>query len=330
MPDASLTLTVRGRAIVRALLILVAIGPALIYGRAFVTSFAEPGDIQLFADVLTYQAAGERLNAGHELYRLQEGDRPVPNLPGVFSAPLVSPPPIAVLWRPIAALPFGFAAWIIACWVALLGTMAYLVLRTGLIGVGVCLILAEPIGNQLASGNVASFFPLLTVLVWNLRARVWSGALAGAMAAIKLSPGALFAARHIARRRDQLAAGLVAIAVILAIGVVGAGPAAFTDYVGVAGTTNPSPLSLSGTFGIPWLSFAVLIGGSLLALAARGQALSFSIALLASVLGNPALYEPSYVPLLALVAPAIGSKYVWPPIDPEIGRQRLPQAMLES
>src|SRR5258708_23774685 len=160
MADASLSLTARGRAIVRTLLILVALGPALIYARAFVTTFAEPGDIQLFADVLTYQAAGERLNAGHELYRLQEGDRPVPNLPGVFSAPLVSPPPIAVLWRPIAALPFGFASWIIACWVALLGTMAYLVLRTGLVGLGACLVLAEPIRNQLPSGNVRSLFPL--------------------------------------------------------------------------------------------------------------------------------------------------------------------------
>jgi hypothetical protein len=309
--DPSRSLTDRGRAIVRILLILVAVGPALIHTRAFLTMFELPGDIDPFVDATTYQAAGERLNAGHDLYRLQEGDRPVLLGPGV-PAPLLSPPLIAAIWRPISAMSFGFAAWVVACWVAVLGTMVYLVLRTGLVGVAACLILAEPIGNQLAVANVGAFFPLLTVLVWNRRSRPWSGALVGVMAAVKLSPAALFASRHLASRRDQLAAGLVAIAVTTGIGVLGAGLGTLTDYVGVAAATRPSLPSLSGTFGLPWLSFVVLIGGSLAALLVRNQALSFSIALAASVFGNPALYEPGYVPLLALAAPAIGSRYVWP------------------
>ena len=308
---SGLALTARGRAIVRVLFIVLALGLVMIHTRAFLTMFGLPGDIDPFTDAMTYQAAGERLNVGHDLYRLQEGDRPVLGVPISFSVPLLSPPPIAVLWRPIAALPFGFAAWIVACWAALLGTIAYLILRTGLIGLVVCVMLAEPVANQLAVGNLTSFFPLLTVLVWNLRSRPWSGALVGVMVAFKLSPAALFASR-LARRRDQLIAGFVAIVVVLAIATVGAGPAALTDYVGVAATTKPSSPSLSGISGIPWLSLAVLIGGILLALVVRGQALSFSIALIASVLGNPALYEPGLVPLLALLAPVIGSRYVWP------------------
>jgi hypothetical protein len=307
--------TARGRVIIRVLLVLVALGPPLVHARAFINMFALPGNIEVFTDALTYQRAGDRLNAGHDLYRLQEGDEPVLTIPGVFSAPLLSPPPIAVLWRPIAALPFGLAAWLVACLVALLGTMAYLVWRTGVIGAAVCLILAEPVGNQLAVGNMTSFFPLLTVLVWNLRSRLWSGALVGVMAALKLSPGALFASRHLIRRRDQLVAGFVAIAAVFAFGILGSGPAALMDYVGVARSTQPSLPSLSGTFGIPWLSLAVLVGGSLLALVPKHLGLSFSIALVASVLGNPALYEPGYVPLLALVAPLIGSRYVWPRVD---------------
>ena len=317
----------------RVLFIVLALGLVMIHTRAFLTMFGLPGDIDPFTDAMTYQAAGERLNVGHDLYRLQEGDRPVLGVPIPYAVPLLSPPPIAVLWRPIAALPFGFAAWIAACWVALLGTMAYLILRTGLVGLAVCVMLAEPVANQLAVSNLTSFFPLLTVLVWNLRSRPWSGALVGVMVAFKLSPAALFASQHLARRRDQLIAGLVAIVVVLAIAIVGAGPAALTDYVGVAAATKPSSPSLSGISGIPWLSLAVLIGGSVLALLVRSQALSFSIALIASVLGNPALYEPGLVPLLALLAPVIGSRYVWPAVvtkeQEPVASQRIAGDVLE-
>ncbi len=77
-----------------------------------------------------------------------------------MTAPLLSPPPIAVIWRPIVLLPFGFAAWMVACWLAVLGTTFYLVYRTGLPGALVACILAPAIGEQLAAGNVAAFFPV--------------------------------------------------------------------------------------------------------------------------------------------------------------------------
>ena len=41
---------------------------------------------------MTYRAAGDRLNIGHDLYRLVPGDLPVLTIPGLYSAPLLSPP----------------------------------------------------------------------------------------------------------------------------------------------------------------------------------------------------------------------------------------------
>ena len=121
-----------------------------------------------FTDSITYLAAGERLNAGHDLYRLGPGDRPVLIVSDTFTAPLVSPPVIAVLWRPLAALPVGQAIWIAACWIVLLATVVYVVAKARWIGIGLTLILATPIADQLAVANAAAFFPALLILGWRL------------------------------------------------------------------------------------------------------------------------------------------------------------------
>ena len=55
----------------------------------------------------TYLAAGERLNAGHNLYAFGAGDRPIILDPQYWTVPLLSPPPIAVLWRSLALLGTG-------------------------------------------------------------------------------------------------------------------------------------------------------------------------------------------------------------------------------
>ena len=56
------------------------------------------------SDAWNYLAAGERLNAGHLLYALSPGDRPIAVLPPYWTVPLLAPPPIAVVWRPLAVL----------------------------------------------------------------------------------------------------------------------------------------------------------------------------------------------------------------------------------
>jgi hypothetical protein len=75
------------------------------------------------------------------------------------------------------------------------------------------------------------------------------------------------------------------------------------DSIGIARSTQPSPESLSALTGIPWLSFAVLVGGMVVAAVVPRDRWSFGIAVAASVLGSPALYHAGYVPLLALAVP---------------------------
>lgn len=256
-----------------------------------------------FQDALWYQAAAVRLNLGHTLYHLGPGDPPVLFVQGV-TAPLLSPPPIAVIWRPIVLLPFGFAAWMVACWLAVLGTTFYLVYRTGLPGALVATILAPAIGEQLAAGNVAAFFPLLMVMAWKLRDRELAGLAVGFMAVTKLSPASLGGWLLGTRRWRAVVAAALTVAVILAISVIGAGWSSFTDYLDVARTTAPSTASLSGLTGIGWLSEGVLVVGTVVALLlGRWPRWAFILAVVVSIIGTPSLYLSGWVALLAVLAP---------------------------
>jgi hypothetical protein len=300
--------------VIDALLLTIALLPSLLMARGYLIAMAVPGDpVEPFSDAITYLAAGERLNAGHDLYRLAPGDRPVLILPQTFDSPLVSPPPIAALWRPLAALPFGLAAWIAATWIAMLGTIVYLVRRTGWPAVVACVALFDGIAQQLTVANVAAFFPALLIVAWNQRARPPSASVLGVMTAIKIAPGAMFG--WLAARRDLPAflwAAGAALALLL-IGAIGAGLDSYGEYLAVARGTRPSPESLSGMTGLPWLSVAVLVAGTLLAAVVRRDAWSFAIAVVASVLGAPALYHAGYVPLLALLAPLAARMRPAPP-----------------
>ena len=290
--------------LVSILLLVIALLPATFMTLGYLKAMADPGDaVEPFSDAITYLAAGERLNAGHDLYRLGPGDRGVLLLPQTGDAPLVSPPPIAVLWRPLAAVPFGFPLWIAATWVVLLVTVVRLVLRTGALAVIACVVLFDAIAQQLSVANVAAFFPALLVLAWDRRREPWTGALTGAMTALKLSPGTGFG--WLVGRRDWprllwASGGLLALALV---GLIGAGIQPWFDYLGVARQTQPSPESLAGLTGLPWLSSAILVGGTVLAAAVRRDRWSFGIAVVASVVGSPALYHAGYIPLLVLTLP---------------------------
>jgi hypothetical protein len=260
-----------------------------------------------FSDANTYLAAGERLNAGHGLYALAPGDRAVTIDRSVSSAPLLSPPPIAVLWRPIAAVPFGFALWVAACWACLLGTLFVLVYRSGYPGAILGTLLAPAVGEQLAAGNAIAFFPLLLVLAWRLRDRRVAGVIVAALTSVKLAP-VCFVAWLLGGRRRVPASFLVAGVVILLISVIGAGLDTWSAYIGVVRSTGPSPWSLSGLTGLPWLSFAMLAGGTVAAWllrARRGR--SFAVAVATSVLGTPAVGLSTLATLIAVLVPV-----AWP------------------
>jgi hypothetical protein len=312
------------RRFARIALVLFAVLPSLASARAYQNMFAIPGDIEPFTDATTYLAAGERLNAGHSLYGpLQPDDRPVLIDPAFFHSPLLSPPTIAVIWRPIAAVPFGFEAWLVGSWIALLAAVAWIVFRTGLVGAVVAVLLSDAIGNQLALGNVTAFFPGLLILAWTFRRRPWMAAIVSFMTAIKITPGALFGWQSIVRRRRVIGWAIGSLAVILAATAVGAGLRPFADYLGVAADTRPSPASLSGLTGIRWLSAGVLIGGTVLAAAVRRDSWSYAVAVVTMVAGTPSLYGAGFVPLIALLAPlaeANRTAALWPFAWPRFAR----------
>ncbi|MGH2513320.1 MAG: hypothetical protein ACRDGQ_11595, partial [Candidatus Limnocylindrales bacterium] len=81
-------------------------------GTSQLPGLLHPG--ALGSDPSNYSAAGLRLNAGHALYGpLLAGDRAVPGYPELYPAPLLSPPLVAVIWRPLALLPgeVAMTAW---------------------------------------------------------------------------------------------------------------------------------------------------------------------------------------------------------------------------
>lgn len=289
-------------------ILLVAIGliPALGVAMAYLGQMSQPGDAaEPFTDAVTYLAAGERLNAGHDLYALDPEDRPVLTISGIFSAPLLSPPPIAVLWRPLASTTVGLPLWVIASWFALITSVVFIIRTAGSVGALLAVLLAIPIGEQLAVANVNAFMPWVYIGLWRLRQRDSWGAALGVAAAIKLSPAAMGAWLAGTRRWRALVWFLVGLLVMFLIGGIGAGWPSYGSYLGTLGDNRPSPLSISSLLGVGWASYAVLgLGaGVSLALGRTHPRAAFVAALLGAVLGTPALYASGLVSLLAVLAP---------------------------
>lgn len=268
-----------------------------------------PVPLQPFTDGITYLAAGERLNDGHALYELGPDDRPVDLVPTLFKFPLLSPPAIAVAWRPLAAaklggIEVGLALWVVACWAALLGTVAYLAVRVGLLAVLLAIALALPIAQQLAVANVSSFFPMMLTYSWLRRGHPRSGVSIGVMAGIKLAPVVGVAWLVGTHQRTPTVAAALTIAIVGVLSIAGAGLSNAMTYLAVSGTVAPSPLSPAGLLNAPWVTYGVLGAGLALCLATGPwPRISFAVAVITTTIATPALYLAALVPLLALVAP---------------------------
>jgi hypothetical protein len=111
------------------------------------------------------------------------------------------------------------------------------------------------------------------------------------------------------RRWRALAVTMTTGIAIFVVAGLGAGFGSYLEYLGTLGGNTPTPLSLSGQTDIPWASYALLAGGILtsIAIGRRYPTTSWAIALLASVLGTPALYASGLVSTLALTAPLVGT-----------------------
>lgn len=271
-------------------------------------------------DTYAYLAAAERLNAGHQLYALSAGDRPVVLMPPYWTVPLLSPPLVAVLWRPIVLL--GGAS-LIVWWGAMLALLGWAIgMLVGgshkVIVAAVVALLAPAIGAQALAGNLDPVLLVASLLAWRLsdgRHERLVGGLVAVAVAIKLTPF-LLAWWLLVQRRWQAVRWMVAVgAAAAAVSVLGAGISAHLQYLDIARQTasqGASQLSLTGmaqALGLPgWIAgplpYAALLAGALSMLVLRDRpGLCFAIAIAGGIFGSPVVSNTNLTRLLAAAAP---------------------------
>lgn len=280
----------------------------------------------LGTDTSNYLAAGQRLAEGHPLYRLQAGDRPSPqdDPPYWSGIPLLSPPPIAVLWRFLALLPPVpvMDAWWLA--VAATGILfgAWLITRLR----PLALLAAVPLLWGLAliawSGNVNSFLLVAISGVWILAERTGGrrsgrpaavGALVAFAAALKLTP-ILLAGWLLARGHRRALAWTVVFGVAIGlVSIAGAGLDAHLAYLAISRTTDvagSTPYSVGGA--LRWIGApAALVATAPIGVAVLGLVVVFALrnhpraafatAVIAAVFASPALRLDT----LSMILPAL-------------------------
>jgi Glycosyltransferase family 87 len=264
-------------------------------------------------DALTYLAAGERLNAGHMLYALSPGDRLVETAPP-FYGPLLSPPLIAVVFRPLALVGLP-AMW---TWTLVLGLMVAaavsLLVRTWS-AASLVFVLGIGLGMAAISGNVSNLFIPAYVALWRWRARPIVGALVGIMAVTKLLPLVFVGFLLAGRRHRALGWCIIGAAGALVVTVAGAGVDNTVAYLAVARGAAPQPTSLPYLLGLPWLSPLLLAAGTLGASFLKERP-AFVLCVLTIVFGAPLLTWRELATLVVLIAP---SALAAPPAQGERG-----------
>jgi alpha-1,2-mannosyltransferase len=281
-----------------------------------------------YGDNWVYLAAGERLNAGHSLYALVPGDRELLIVPPYWSIPLLAPPPVAVLWRPLAALgPASMDLWGAANLIVTTLTVAFLALRSwrtwttpeiddappfagGLIGLATIAILMLPLALLAMSGNVNGFVLAALVAAWDQRDRpaVVGVSLAFAVA-MKLTP-ALFVIWLIgARRFRALAAATIAVGFAGLLSLAGAGVQAHIDWLATAPMAQPSPLAVASLTGLSSSAVGLIAAVIVSVFAWRAdERATYSAAAVLAALASPALYFQAIALLVAAIVPWIGGR----------------------
>ena len=317
----------------RRLLTFAAVGVALGLLAAVQFVYFERGIVP--GDAYVYLAAGERLNAGHELYALQPGDRPVEIKPPDWTVPLVSPPPIAVLWRPLAALPneLGVWLWYAAQLLAVAGVLIAFLRRIPVQTAIVIVVLVIPTVYEVGVGNVNSFLLLGLVLVWRSASsgrEEAAGVLGAAMTAAKVTPGVTGWWLLVTGRTRGFAAFILAGVAILVVSVVGAGLDTHLEYLRILSdrsVVGVSPISVGGLAaqaGMPPAmanlvpTLCAVLGLAAIWITRRDLALSYRTAVVTMILGSPAVQVNWFILLYALLAPT-----AWPAQEARPARSQM-------
>jgi hypothetical protein len=321
-PVSPATSSLPGR-LVRPLALAAALGLLL----ALLVVYFERGFIP--GDAFTYLAAGERLNAGHPLYALSPGDRPVGFEPPFWTVPLLSPPPVAVLWRPLAALPSeaGIYVWWAAQVGAIVASFLLIARHRPLLAALGLLILVVPFTYEIGVGNLNGFVLLGLILTWRataLRHERAAGAISAVLAAFKVTPVVLGWWLVVSRRWSAVRWFVTAGAVVLVISVLGAGISAHLDYLAIVrdtGTGGTRPLSLAGMARFVGLdpgvaavlpSVALVAGLIAIWLLRDRPDWGFVVAVATLVFSSPTVNINWFALLFAALAPAA---WPWQPIE---------------
>jgi Glycosyltransferase family 87 len=238
------------------------------------------------ADVRAYYDAGQRLNAGLALY---------PPMSNPDAAAFYRYPPLlALVFRPLALLPFDAAAllWELVMLVAFVLALRRIGMRTEtLLALG---ILALPVAWTISVGQAQMLVTLLLAV-----AAPWSVALA---AQLKLTP-ALAALFWLSRRDFRACAEFAACTLVLVLVQLALAPQATLDFLATLTTAqvghvnNWSPYLLS-----PVLWLAMVIGGVLVAARLGRTRWGWAAAVALSVLATPRLLTYMFGSLLAALS----------------------------
>jgi len=273
------------------------------------------------SDVWTYFAAGQRLRDGHELYALQAGDLPVYLAPPYVTSPLLSPPLIGVIFRPLATFLDPWVAthaWLWVSWIVFAVTIGLLVRRGSALLLGAFLVMAPAIALTGVSGNLNAFIVPMLVAAWWWADRgkpAGMGAAIALAAALKVTPGFLVVWLVARRAWSGLVAFALAFGALGLVSLVVAGPAntlayldviRYTSGTGVSGWSLPAALSGLG-LDLPATVVLVgvaVVGSGLVFMLRRRPGLSWAAANLVSVIANPVLHLVAASLLVPGLAPA--------------------------
>lgn len=278
----------------------------------------------LGSDSSNYAAAGERLAAGSTLYALQPGDRPVPaDNPPEWSGPILSPPPVALPWTAMLALP-DLLRFYLTWGLGLAMTTAlgfFLAARLPARALFPLLLALFPLGVVAWSGNLNALLAPALVVVYRAsttepsrRVQATIGAVLAIAALVKLGPVFLLLWLLLLRRTTALLAAAATGALVVAVTALVGGVDVFVDYVRLLLTSasTPSDLSIPGLLrglGLPpvagYLALILLtaVGCFAMVVWRRNAGVTFALAVLLSVAATTIVRVETLVVGLAALAP---------------------------
>ena len=283
-----------------------------------------PYPADLGSDSSNYAAAGERLAAGSTLYALQPGDRPVPaDNPPEWSGPILSPPPVALPWTAMLALP-DLLRFYLTWGLGLAMTTAlgfFLAARLPARALLPLLLALFPLGVVAWSGNLNALLAPALVVVYRAsttepsrRAQATIGVVLAIAALIKLGPVFLLLWLLLLQRTTALLAAAATGALVVAVTALVGGVDVFADYVRLLLTSasTPSDLSIPGLLrglGLPpvagYLALILVTAVGCIAMVVwrRNAGVTFAIAVLLGVLATTIVRVETLVVGLAALAP---------------------------